>query len=340
MLTQRKTQGIALITAALASGGLAIALAAGPASAQAGGPASASAAAPASSPGLTPGVATVTPAGGGSPVADLAYTAASGSVYIGNALASAPSETALGGHLTGGPAVTFEPGGSGLLAVFGRGTDNALWWDHQTAPGTWSGWQSLGGQLTSKPGAATYDPGGQLTVAARGVGGEVWQRSLTASGWGDWTNAQGLLLAGTAPALAYDPDGHLLVVAVGVDHAVYLEPEGTEFGFNDLGGQTSDNPAVTVVQGTASNPNALYAVAFVRGTNNGLWAEQVTLPLSFSGPGPQSAGWKSYGGALTSGIAAQTATGGSFTYAFALGTDNQFWARIGGWPTLGPWQHA
>jgi hypothetical protein len=272
-------------------------------------------------------------------VADLAYTAANGSVYLGNALASTPSETALGGHLTGGPAVTFESGSS-LLAVFGRGTDNALWWDHQTAPGTWSGWQSLGGRLTSKPGAATYDPGGTLTVAARGVGGEVWQRSLTAVGWGAWTDEQGLLLAGTAPAVAYDPDGHLLVVAVGVGHDVYLKPEGTEFGFNPLGGTTSDNPAVTVVQGTASDPNALYAVAFVRGTDNGLWAEQVTLPLSFSGPAPDSAGWKSYGGALTSGVAAQTATGGSFTYVFGLGTDNQFWARIGGWPTLGPWQHA
>ena len=281
MLTQRKHRGIALITGALASGGLAVALAAGPASAQAGGPPS--------SPGLTPGVATVTPADGGSPVADLAYTAANGSVYIGNALASAPSETALGGHLVGGPAVTFESGGS-LLAVFGRGTDNALWWDHQTAPGTWSGWQSLGGRLTSKPGAATYDPGGTLTVAARGVGGEVWQRSLTAVGWGAWTDEQGLLLAGTAPAVAYDPDGHLLVVAVGVGHDVYLKPEGTEFGFNPLGGTTSDNPAVTVVQGTASDPNALYAVAFVRGTDNGLWAEQVTLPLSFSGPSPELGG--------------------------------------------------
>jgi len=332
MLRRGKNRGITLVAGALASGGLAVALTAGPASAQAGGPPS--------SPGLTPGVATVTPADGGSPVADLAYTAANGSVYIGNALASAPSETALGGHLLGGPAVTFEAGSFSLLAVFGRGTDNALWWDHQTAPGTWSGWQSLGGRLTSKPAAAADNSSGTLTVAARGVGGEVWQRSLTSSGWGAWTDEQGLLLAGTAPAVAYDPSGHLLVVAVGVGHDVYLKPEGTEFGFNPLGGKTNDNPAVSVVQGTKSDPNALYAVAFVRGTNNALWTELVTLPLSFSGPAPDSAGWKSYGGALTSGVAAQTQIGGSFTYVFGLGTDNQFWARIGGWPTLGPWQHA
>ena len=330
MFRQRTNRGIALVAGALASGGLAVALAAGPASAQVGGPGS--------SPGLTPGLATITPADGGSPVADLAYTAPSGSVYLGNALASTPSETALGGHLVGGPAVTFTP--SGLPVVFGRGTDNALWWDHQVAPGIWSGWQSLGGQLTSKPGAATYDPSGTMTVAARGVGGEVWQRSFSTSGWGAWTDEQGLLLAGTAPALAYDPGGHLLVVAVGVGHDVYLKPEGTGFGFNPLGGKTSDNPAVTVVQGTASDPNARYAVAFVRGTDHGLWAEQVTLPLSFNGPLPGAAGWKSYGGALTSGVAAQTAAGGSFTYVYGLGTDHQFWTRTGGWPTLGPWQHA
>ena len=334
MLTERKNRGIALITGALASGGLALALAAGPASA------ASAPAAPAPSPGLTPSVATLTPADTSLAEANLAYTAANGSVYISDALAATPSVTALGGHIVGGPAVTFEAGSFSLLAVFGRGTDNSLWWDHQTGTGTWSGWQSLGGQLTSKPAAAVDNSSGTLTVAARGVGGEVWQRSLTSSGWGAWTDEQGLLLAGTAPAVAYDPSGHLLVVAVGVGHDVYLKPEGTEFGFNPLGGKTNDNPAVSVVQGTTSDPNALYAVAFVRGTNNALWTEQVTLPLSFNGPSPESAGWKSYGGALTSGVAAQTQIGGSFTYVFGLGTDNQFWHRTGGWPTLGPWQHA
>ena len=38
------------------------------------------------------------------------------------------------------------------LAVFG--TDNALWWIHQTTSGTWSSWQSLGGVITSQPGSA------------------------------------------------------------------------------------------------------------------------------------------------------------------------------------------
>ena len=150
-----------------------------------------------------------------------------------------------------------------------------------------------------------------------------------------------MLLPGTAPALAYDPGGHLMVVAVGMDHHAYLEPEGTDSGFNDLGGQTTSNPAVTVVDGTAGHPNTRYAVVFVRGTDTALWARQVTLPLTMPRAPISSGGWQPLGGRLTSGIAAQTATAGPYTCVFALGTDNQFWMRIGAWPSsLGPWQRA
>ena len=146
-------------------------------------PASAQTPAPGPAPSLTPGVAIITPADGGTPVADLAYTATAGSVYVRDVFSPVSPETALGGRLIGGPAVTFQTGGNGgRLAVFGRGTDNALWWDHQTSSGSWTGWQSLGGDLTSQPGAATDQAGGTLTVAVRGTDAAVWQRSLTASG--------------------------------------------------------------------------------------------------------------------------------------------------------------
>lgn len=81
------------------------------------------------------------------------------------------------------------------LAVFGRGTNNALWWRHQTASG-WSNWQSLGGILTSAPGT-----------------------------WGPWTSLGGAVMAGTGPgagnglfAIA-NPDRHILVFGrVGMEY--------------------------------------------------------------------------------------------------------------------------
>ena len=178
----------ALLTAVLASGGLATLLAAGPASAQTARPAPAPPALATANPapGLTPSVALFTPADSGNAMAHLAYTGTDGSVWLRDALAPSQPATDLGGHLIGGPDVVLVPPGvlapsqtSDELAVFGRGTDNALWWTHQTASG-WTGWQSLGGVLTSKPGAAASEFGdhGKLVVFARGTDAEIWYTSF------------------------------------------------------------------------------------------------------------------------------------------------------------------
>ena len=39
----------------------------------------------------------------------------------------------------------------------------------------WSGWESLGGQLTSGPAAASWSPG-RLDVLARGTDNAIWHR--------------------------------------------------------------------------------------------------------------------------------------------------------------------
>jgi hypothetical protein len=124
----------ALLTAALAGGGLLTLLAAGPASAQTAHPAPVTAATTAPAPGTTPGVALFTPADSGNAVAHLAYTGTNGGVYVRDALAPSQPAVALGGHLIGGPSVVLLPPGvlspsqtGEELAVFGRGTDNALW---------------------------------------------------------------------------------------------------------------------------------------------------------------------------------------------------------------------
>jgi len=84
--------------------------------------------------------------------------------------------------------------------VFARGGDNGLW--HLAWNGSaWSGWQSLGGILTSGPGVSSCNYG-HLDVFAVGAGGTVFQRSFNGAAWGVWKD---LGIAGTADPTAVCP---------------------------------------------------------------------------------------------------------------------------------------
>ena len=302
-----------LVTAVLMAGSLATAMAASPALAQAPNPA----------PGVTMGAA--------APRASsvfLAYAGTDGAVYLRNEVNG--SVTGLGGRLIGGPAVAQTAAG---LAVFGRGTDNALWWSHQTTSGSWSSWQSLGGVITSQPGAAAGVTAGfgPLVTLARGTDGALWYRVQgTGGSWSAWRSAGGGLLAGTGPA-AVNADGGLAVAVTGTDHHVWLfGPMGMQVsGFLDFGGRTNSTPGITNLPGIMSPQ----LVVFARGTDNALWYEPSILPIGNAG------GWTSLGGRLASGPAAATAPGGK-TYVFVLGTGNLPWMRSGIWPSLGAWTSA
>ena len=302
-----------LVMAVLMGGSVATAMAARPALAQTPNPA----------PGVTMGAA--------APRASsvfLAYTGTNGAVFLRNEVTG--TVTGLGGRLTGGPAVVQAATG---LAVFGRGTDNALWWTHQATGGTWSRWQSLGGVITSQPAAAAGATVrfGALAALARGTDGALWYRIQGQGGdWSAWRSLGGRLLAGTGPA-AVNADGGLVVAITGTNHHVWLfGPMGMQvYGFLDFGGQTSSTPGITNLPGIM----APQLVVFARGTDNGLWYKQSILPIGNPG------GWTSLGGRLTTGPAAATVPGGK-TYVFVLGTDNLPWMRSGTWPSLGAWTSA
>jgi hypothetical protein len=240
----------------------------------------------------------------------------------------------LGGRLIGGPAAAYiSPGPLPIsgFAVFGRGTDNRLWWRHQTSSG-WTGWAPLGGALTSEPavniGSAATP--GVLSVFVRGSDGALWGRTLRASvtgqmEWTPWISLGGRLLPGTAPAAAGNASG-LFVAAVGTDHAVWVREQlaGKPPAWHSIGGKTAADPGLT-----SPAPNAV--AAFVRGTDNAAWYDE------FSGRTAVAAGWHSMGGQLTSGPTAVTRTATAQTSVFALGTDNLPWAN--GWPAVSGWTY-
>jgi hypothetical protein len=309
-----KHRAMTVLLAMLAGGSLLAGLAAGP-------PASAAAA----SPGPAPGV-TMSAAARSASTVYLAYTATNRAVYVRNAAQPGQAAIALGGRLIGGPAAVVVPAGvlspGAALAVFGRGTNNALWWRHQTASG-WSNWQSLGGILTSAPGAAAdmTDQFGRLNVFARGTNGVIWYRVFGAGKWGPWTSLGGAVMAGTGPGAG----NGLFAIANPDRHVSVFGRVGTEYGYTDFGGLTTATPGIT---GTA--PGQSPVEVFARGLNNALWYRTSMLPIAPTGP------WTSLGGRLTSGVTATTVPGGK-TYVFVLGTDNNIWMRMGTWPSLGGW---
>ena len=308
-----RTAGLVMVV--LMGGSLATALAASPALARTPGPA----------PGVTMGAA--------APAASsvfLAWTGTDGAVYLRNEITG--SVTRLGGRLAGGPAVAQS--GTGL-AVFGRGTDNALWWNHQATGGTWSGWQSLGGVITSQPGAAAGATAGfgPLIALARGSDGAVWYRVRgSGGGWSGWKSLGGGLLPGTGPAAVNTQNGSLAVAVTGTDHHVWLFGPGAQgYGFLDFGGRTSSTPGIA--NNSPRRDIQVQLMVFARGTDNALWSSQSLLPIGNPGS------WTSLGGTLTSGPAAATVPQGQ-TYVFVLGPGNLPWMRNGVWPVMDPWTRA
>jgi hypothetical protein len=235
--------------------------------------------------------------------------------------------TSLGGRLISAPAPIF-PGSSRI--VFGVGTDHALW--EKIAGGAWT---SLGGYLTSKPGAASSSST-DYRVYARGGDGALWALSHTSSGWSGWYTLGGRLLAGTGPGAAIGPSTSVVaksffyVLVAGTNHGLFLIADGAG-GFSSAGGMTNASPALV------NDPSTGLLEGFAQGTDRAGYC----APLQ-SGSPPT---WVSMGGILTSGMGATTSRllaaspsaatpsaaimrAGSWA-AFSLGTDTQVWGQGG-----------
>jgi hypothetical protein len=262
---------------------------------------------PAPAPGVAPGAAN---AGGTNYVF---YTATDGTVQL-KSLAAGGQYAPAGGHLISAPsAIVTAVGHEGLASfvVFGEGTDHALWTTTCTASSSTLSsctgkWASLGGSVTSQPGALDVNSD-SYSVYARGSDGANWGRDHTSTGWGAWYRTGGALLSGTGPSAAYLGGRYVLVT--GTNRQLYIQKVGAT-GFSPAGGSTSSSPALAAAGSVL--------VGLVRGTNNALWYHQFVS----SAPG-----WHSLGGSLTSGTGGSAS--GSTPYAYGLGGDSQVWQHTG-----------
>ena len=271
--------------------------------------------------GITPAVTHVVTSTASNEI--VSYVTGTGSVWVEN-LTTGTSFSA-GGHLIAAPSVI--PSGSNLL-IFGRGTDNGLWMTTVSLTGTSPGWTSLGGTITSKPGAVAQGTGAaDYSVYARGTDGAVWYRTHTVSGWGAWHSLGGKLYSGTGPSAAYLDGTYVLVT--GTNRELYIAEAGVT-GFHPAGGLTTASPGLAAIPKTGSAPAMLVGVA--RGTNNAGYYHRFLA---------SSPGWHSMGGKFSSGLAVTTVPTAAETESAGLGTNSRIYASAQSWavypPAVGPW---
>lgn len=299
MAKQARWRPLAWGTAALAAVGIA------------GGIATAAlAAVPPPAPGVAPGTTAVATNN------YIFYTAGNGSVWQ-KVLDSGLPATSVGGVLVSAPSPITIADGS--IQVFGEGTDHALWTTNCNPGGGCGAWTSLGGMLTSKPGAVFVGATGVAeAVYVRGSDGTMWARNNNGTTWGPWHFVAGRLLAGTGPAATYTGTSQEVLVA-GTDRGLYLLQVGTA-GFTSVGGRTTASPGLTYT----TTDHKLWGI--VRGTDNAGWYSNLTGTT-----------WTSFGGYVTSGFSATANVGSSppaqVPYAYALGGDGQVWQNGGPSPT-------
>jgi hypothetical protein len=178
-------------------------------------------------------------------------------------------------------------------------------------------WQSLGGTLTSKPGAASW-AANRLDAFARGTDNQMWHISWSGGGWSGWEPLGGSLTSG--PGAVSWSSGRIDVFVRGTDNQLWHRWwDGTRWlGWEGLGGVLSSAPAVA-----SRGANSLDVV--VEGTDQQLWHKWWD--------GSQWVGWEALGG-RTDADPGEASWGPGRLDVFTRNTDgtlNHKWYDNGGW---------
>ncbi|MDQ0791489.1 matrixin family metalloprotease [Streptomyces sp. B3I8] len=200
------------------------------------------------------------------------------------------------------------------------------------APSAWSGWESLGGVITSNI-ATCVNSDGRMEFFARGTDNAVWHQWQTApsNGWSGWESLGGVITSDIATCV--NSDGRMEFFARGTDGAVWHQwqtaPSNGWSGWESLGGVITSDIATCV------NSDGRMEF-FARGTDGAVWHQWQTAPSN------GWSGWESLGGVITSDIATCVNSDGRMEF-FARGTDGAVWHQWqtapsngwSGWESLG-----
>ncbi len=218
----------------------------------------------------------------------------------------------LGGKLTSSPAATSPA--SGVINVFVRGSDGALWQRTTTNGGaSWSAWASIGGQLASGTGPAVCSQGSSLDVFVQGTDHILYYTQWDGTTWSGWHSLGAGLTS--SPGVTSQANGNIDVFVRGTDGALwYREYAGTSWsGWMGLGGQVASGTGPAACSWSAGRLDV-----FVQGTDGVLY-QKTWSSSSWSI-------WQSLGGKLTSSPAATSPASGVID-VFVRGTDNAVWEK-------------
>jgi C1A family cysteine protease len=187
----------------------------------------------------------------------------------------------------------------------------------------WSGYENLGGVITSKPSATSW-AANRIDVVARGTDSAVYHRWWDGAHWNGWESLGGMVQG--APAICSWAAGRLDMFAVGGDHHLYHKwYQGGWSAWENLGGVLSGDPCAV-----SWGPNRIDV--FARGMDSAmyhLWWD-----------GAHWGGWESLGGTIDSAPAVSSWAPNRLD-CFAKGTDSRLYhkwwngAAWSGWENLG-----
>jgi len=176
----------------------------------------------------------------------------------------------LGGQLAAGTGPAVASWSQGRLDVFAEGTNGALyhkWWNGSK----WSGWESLGGKLTTSP-AASSQGTNQIGVFVRGTNGACWYKEWTGTAWSSWESLGGQLAPNTGPGV--DEALHLFVQ--GTDNQLWFKSaNGAGTAWRTLGGAPPE--ALSTSSPSAGLPPDDHSMVCVSSTSGTVWYSTISL---------------------------------------------------------------
>jgi N-acetylmuramoyl-L-alanine amidase len=231
-----------------------------------------------------------------------------------------------------GPSVTVTGGNRVHLVV--RGLSNDVWYNTAPLlgdgrPGTWAGWQPLGGYATAAPTIASLAPD-RLAVVTRGLDGSVWQRTWNGSAWAPWASLGGDAAYSAAVVQADAANSRYLVTVVRADSKIWQVGAGI----------VTPGPQGPWVGGGVYSSHSV-------GTNGASASSGATTLLSTGGSDhsavlfdPATGGRAGLGGVVTS-IAGMTRQPDGSTLVLGRGLDDALWVlkyrpgQTATWTSLG-----
>ena len=203
----------------------------------------------------------------------------------------------------------------GRLDVFvKREADSSIWHKWRTG-NAWSGWENLGGRLSSAPAAVSWGDY-RMDLFAKGMDSAVWHKWWDGSSWHDWESLGGTF--NSAPCVASWSANRLDVFAMGTDSAIrHKWWDGSSWnGWENLGGTVSSAPAAV---SWGENRIDLFA----KGMDSAIWHKWWD--------GSSWNGWESLGWAGSEEEFQSAPTVSSFRNnrldLFAIGINNHLWHR-------------